>query len=299
MTQAKRIVILLLALSLLLSFVSCNKESPEETEESEVLSDTEEKTEAPTEKKTEKKTEKATVKPIDRPADKEPSGAFSLNIGSYNIANGREIGHDLTKLGEDIKNADLDVVGLQEVDQFVARSGDQDTMKILSESSGLPYYQFFKAIDHQGGEYGVGILSKYPILEYEHELLHSPDLEQRVLGHALIDVDGTQIDFFVTHLSYENAEVHAIQTEAVIEKISQYENFVLTGDFNTESFDSYAKAGFGTVNNDKYSVKTYQDQTIDNIIYAKDAWRFGIPIALANGHSDHNMLYATARFILK
>ena len=172
-------------------------------------------------------------------------------------------------------------------------------MKILSETSGLPYYQFFKAIDHQGGEYGLGILSRYPILEYESQQLHSPNLEQRVLGHALIDIEGTQVHFFVTHLSYEDAEVHAIQTEAVIEKISQYKNFVLTGDFNTQNFNPYyIENGFGALNNDKYSVKTYQDQTIDNIIYSKDTWRFGIPIALANGHSDHNMIYARARLIV-
>ncbi|MBE6592884.1 MAG: endonuclease/exonuclease/phosphatase family protein [Ruminococcaceae bacterium] len=292
MTQAKRIVVFLLALSLLLSFVSCNKESPEETEESEALSDTEEKTEAPTEKKTEKKTSK--------PTEKKQEYLFSLNFGSYNIANGRNVGHDLTKLGEDIKNADIDVVGLQEVDQFVARSGNQDTMKILSESSGLPYYRFFKAIDHQGGEYGVGILSRYPILEYESQQLHSPNLEQRVLGHALIDIDGTHVDFFVTHLSYENAEIHAIQTEAVIEKISQYENFVLTGDFNTESFDPYyIENRFGALNNGAYKVPTFANQSIDNIIYRRESWKFGKPLALVNGHSDHNMLYATARFILK
>lgn len=284
---------LLLCLSVIGSFVACNTAEEKETAvPTESEAHTEEPTETPTEKPTEKKTSK--------PTEKKQEYLFALNFGSYNIANGRDVGHDLTQLGADIKNAKLDIVGLQEVDQFVARSGNQDTMKILSESSGLPYYQFFKAIDHQGGEYGVGILSKYPILEYEHELLHSPDLEQRVLGHALIDVDGTQIDFFVTHLSYENAEVHAIQTAAVIEKISQYENFVLTGDFNTESFDPYyIENRFGALNNGAYKVPTYANQSIDNIIYRRESWKFGKPFALVNGHSDHNMLYTTAHFILK
>ena len=93
-----------------------------------------------------------------------PKSPITLNIGSYNIANGLNFKR-ITSIGTDIKNQNLDIVGVQEVDQFVDRTGRVDSMKMLSDASGLPYYAFFKAIDLQGGEYGVGILSKYPIAE--------------------------------------------------------------------------------------------------------------------------------------
>ena len=282
------ILICAIALSVL---ASCNLEQSENESEANTDESTETKevNDMETEKITEKKTEKKTQAP--------EKYAFTLNFGSYNIANGREVGHDLTLIGEDIKDKGLDIVGLQEVDQFVPRSKNQDSIKILSESSGLPYYCFFKAIDLSGGEYGLGVLSKYPIIEYESQELYSPNLEQRVLGHVLIDVDGTNVDFFVTHLSYEDAEIHAVQTKAVIEKITQYENFVLTGDFNTSSFEVYyVDNKLGAVNNGAYKVPTFENDTIDNVIYDKSAWKFDKPVSLINGHSDHNMLYVKAYF---
>ena len=47
----------------------------------------------------------------------------TLNIGSYNIANGREVDHNMMKLAKDLAGKKLDIVGLQEVDQFCNRSG--------------------------------------------------------------------------------------------------------------------------------------------------------------------------------
>ena len=55
---------------------------------------------------------------------------------------------------------------------FGVQYKNQDSIKILSESSGLPYYQFFKAIDLSGGEYGLGVLSRYPIVESESMQLY-------------------------------------------------------------------------------------------------------------------------------
>ena len=293
MKKARKFLTLILCFAVAGSLFSCNTQTEKETSaptESEALPETEEQTEAPTEKATKKQTEKK----------EEQKYLFSLKFGSYNIAAGRNVDLDFTVIGNDIKTQGLDIVGLQEVDQFTALSNNQDTMKILSESSGLPYSQFFKAIDYQGGEYGLAILSKYPILGYESEQLDSQGFEQRIWGHALIDVNGTHIDFFVTHLSYEDMALNALQTEALIEKVIQYENFVLTGDFNTSNFEAYyVDHKFGAVNNGAYKVPTFNSDTIDNIIYRREAWKFEKPLSLPNGHSDHNMIYATAHFIVK
>ena len=283
----------MLALSLLFSaFASCNSAESKPTDKP---------TDAPTDEPTEKPTEKPTAKPTEKPTEKVielpklPSG-LELKIGSYNIANGREVGHDLTILGNDIKEQGLDIVGIQEIDQFANRSGNQDTIKILSESSGLEYYTFFRAIHHDGGEYGLGILSRYPIVSTNRKLLDSKGKEQRIFCKAVIDIDGEQINFFVTHLSYEDMTLNAEQTATVIKELREVEgNFILTGDFNTSNFSAYERAGFGVANSGENRVPTFDDTVIDNIIYSKDLYEFSAPSNLPNGHSDHNMLFATAK----
>ena len=191
----------------------------------------------------------------------------------------------------------LDIVGLQEVDQFVNRSGKQDTMKILSETSGLEYYTFFKAINHDGGEYGLGILSRYPIVSTEKINLFSGSKEQRILGHAVIDIGETEIDFFVTHMSYESQTLWDRQLEEIVPVLKACDNFVLTGDFNTTNFVPFLNEldGAALLNSLGKDLPTFEDGTcIDNIIYSSDFWSFDYARTLPNGHSDHYLLFGIA-----
>ncbi len=239
--------------------------------------------------------------PVEPEAPTPTTEPITLNIGSYNIANGSHVKHDISKLGEDIKSKNLDIVGVQEVDQNVPRSGKINTMKLLSESSGLPYYKFFKAISLSGGSYGVGILSKYPITESTLHKLYSGDEEKRVLGHAVIDVNGVSVNFLVTHLSFESKELRDTQFAAIGEITAELDNFIVTGDFNTSDFLEYKPIkNSNMVNNGSYNINTFPSpnprSSIDNIVFSKYNWEFGSPAVLPNGHSDHCMLYAKGTF---
>ena len=87
--------------------------------------------------------------------------------------------------------------------------GGRNTLKILAEKAGYEYYYFCKAIDYQGGEYGTAIMSKYPIKSFEVIPLYGEDgIERRAMGHAVIDVNGTEIDYINTHLSYEKTRTN-------------------------------------------------------------------------------------------
>ncbi|MBE6639044.1 MAG: hypothetical protein E7616_06285 [Ruminococcaceae bacterium] len=234
-----------------------------------------------------------TVGPSKDDLDAEP---ITLKIGSYNIANGREVDHKMFMLAKDIVDHDLDIVGLQEVDQNCTRSGSIDTMKTLSEMTGYKYYAFFKAINLQGGEYGSAILSKYPILESESFPLNTRGKEARVLGRSAIDVNGTTVNFFVTHLSYEADDIRAEQFNYVNQVLSAHDRCILVGDFNISSLaEYYALDNVGMVNSEEFFVYTFPSKKtcIDNIIYSVDDFTFGEPSYLPNGNSDHNMIYAT------
>ena len=130
---------------------------------------------------------------------------LTLRFGSYNLMHCGLA--EISKLASNITDANLDIVGLQEIDQNTSRNGFKDTIKILSECSGYKYYAFFKAISVFGGEYGIGVLSKYPITQTQSILLESGTKEQRVLGRTEIEVNKKKINFFVTHLSFESKEV--------------------------------------------------------------------------------------------
>ena len=277
--------------------------------------DSSEPTDTPTESPSESKSDIPATPTDPEETDPEPTGTepeetapeeqkpepFTLKIGSFNIANGTNVRHSMKHLGEDIKAAGLDIVGLQEVDQFVPRSKNQDSIKLISEYSGLPYYAFFKAIDLNGGEYGVAILSRYPIIETFSQLLYSGTEEQRVAGCAKIDVNGTIINFLSTHLSYESKSLRTKQFAQLAEITANMDNFIITGDFNTNNFAEYAPIkNADMVNNTKYSIYTFPStgpsSSIDNIVYSTGNWTFENPEIVLNKHSDHCMLYAVGTF---
>ena len=197
-SSLKRIAIFALSALLLLSATSCDnvafielENNTEDTVQEDTVANTAQESTSTTEAQI---TTDETTAPIPN----------KLRFGSYNIKHGGDAGLDMSKLAKNIRAADLGIVGLQEVDQLTTRVNNINTMKRLSNHTGYDYYAFFKAIDFKGGEYGVGILSKYPILETERIELSSGKEEKRVLGRAKIDVNGLTVNFFVTHISFDH-----------------------------------------------------------------------------------------------
>lgn len=89
-------------------------------------------------------------------------GNDTLKIMSYNVCHcaphrGGVIHLDVT--AERIKDESPDVACLQELDVKTSRSHGIDQAEALADRTGM-YSTFGKAIDYQGGMYGVAILSK-------------------------------------------------------------------------------------------------------------------------------------------
>ena len=109
----------------LLSLLICSCTNAKEADIINTTSLTEDQTETETESQAENQTTN-------------PPRTVSVRIGTYKIANGRVVDHDMKKIAEDIIEADLDIVGIQEVDRFASRSKYIDTLKLLSEYSRKP-----------------------------------------------------------------------------------------------------------------------------------------------------------------
>ena len=219
-----------------------------------------------------------------------------IRVGSYNILHGAQVDLQMSIIANDIVSHNLDIVGLQEIDQKTDRVKKLDTMKALSEASGYPHYAFTRAIDFQGGEYGTGILSRYPIVSFEVIPLDSENYEQRALGHAVIEIHGKRVDFFNTHLSYENDEVRAKQFETLRDRTAGCKTFLLTGDFNTSDTNEFKViSNSSLVNRNTYSTFPESQSSIDNIVYSSDFTLADSGMGPA-GHSDHNMLWAELKW---
>lgn len=127
-----------------------------------------------------------------------------------------------------IKNANADVIALQELDSATKRNGGEDVLKILVEKTGL-FSVYGAAIDYQGGKYGVGILSKQKPLNWRTIPLPGKE-EQRVLLIA----EYKKYVIFCTHLSLTEAD--RLTSAAIINKESgKFKKPVyLLGDLNAE-----------------------------------------------------------------
>ncbi len=285
--KRKSIIILMLFALLCSLLASCDGGTPAETTapEAEVPA-----TDAPAETTAEATTEEITTA---APETTEEEVKMTLRIGSYNIKHAADAGLNLKTIAKVITDAKLDIVGVQEVDLRTKRSNGIDQPRMLADAAGMPYYVFVRGIDYQGGEYGTLILSKYPIISSEVIPLESWDKEGRSLGHAVIDVDGFQFDFFNTHLSYEDASLRKLQFFEVSEKTDLCKNFILTGDFNTANFTEFTVLGANLLNNAARWYPTFPggNSAIDNIVYT-DAFKEIASGTVTKSYSDHYMLWA-------
>lgn len=164
-----------------------------------------------------------------------------LKIMSYNI----HIGVPPTKPGttdidaivRTIESQDPDIVALQEVDVNTARTGKINEAAIIAGKLKMNFF-FAKAIDYGGGDYGVAILSKYPLSETTiHRLttIEGTKGEPRVMATAKITLkNGTEIRFASTHLDAGKNPINREKQIAEIVAISSSETLplIIAGDFN-------------------------------------------------------------------
>ncbi len=158
-----------------------------------------------------------------------------MKIMSYNIqghAAARREDH-LPKLAEVITAVNPDIVGLQEV-HCGTRVGPAHQGEALASLTGMQHW-FGRSCAMDGGEYGNAVLTRGTIRDARvHPLPGSG--EPRSVLQADIDVDGTGITFFVTHLAawgrlLRVARMHQVAELGDITARGTLPH-VLVGDFN-------------------------------------------------------------------
>lgn len=166
----------------------------------------------------------------------------SINVLTYNVHHGnpptREKGHiELNTIAETIRKTDPDLVALQELDSVTIRSGKIFQLEVLAEMLDMHYY-YGKAIDYEGGGYGVGILSKYPISEEKTiKLPNVPDFagETRVLALVKVTLpENKEVYFGSTHLDVTLEDNRVLQTSEIVTIAGKLKApVIIGGDFNS------------------------------------------------------------------
>ncbi|MFP4660616.1 MAG: endonuclease/exonuclease/phosphatase family protein [Halanaerobiales bacterium] len=163
----------------------------------------------------------------------------NIKLLTYNIRHGVGVDGrlDLDRIVEVIKYSGAEIIGLNEVDYLMRRSGFRNQVGYIAEKLGMNYA--FGASEKQiAGSYGNAILSRYPIVRVEnHELpsLVDKKMEKRALIKSKIKIsDDKSIYVLSTHLSLNCTErsKQIIWLEKFLSVFS--EPYILMGDFNTE-----------------------------------------------------------------
>jgi endonuclease/exonuclease/phosphatase family metal-dependent hydrolase len=165
-----------------------------------------------------------------------------LRVMTYNIHHcnppsaGTKI--DVEAVARVITKEKPDFVALQEVDVNTERSGKGlHQAKELARLTGMHYF-FSKAIDHQGGDYGVAILSRFPILDSMRLILPiDPAIggETRTIAAITVEVSNEKkIIFASTHLDLKEPN-RLTQSELIIKLFKESGlPVILGGDFNAQ-----------------------------------------------------------------
>ena len=235
--------------------------------------------------------------------------ADTLVVATYNIRHGRGMDGvvDLARTGRAIGALRADLVALQEVDRLVTRSGRVDEPAALGAQLGMSH-AFGAFMPYQGGEYGLAILSRFPIRR--QQALRLPDgNEPRVALLAEVELPSQRrvlvvnVHFdWVADDSLRYRQVESLAT--VLDTVSL--PVVLLGDFNDQpasrTLTRWA-ALFLTVPkpaSDRFTFSsTEPTQEIDHILLApRRAWTTDTARVVTDAlTSDHRAVVARVRLV--
>ncbi|WP_408010005.1 endonuclease/exonuclease/phosphatase family protein [Pseudalkalibacillus sp. A8] len=175
----------------------------------------------------------------------------NVRVMTYNIhaGAGSDGVYDTDQIANVIQESGAEIIGLQEVDvHWGARSNYDNIVKDLAEQLDMHY--FFAPIydfdplseDAPRRQFGVAVLSKYPILQAtNHEItrLSTQDANPEPrpspgFAEAIINVNGKIVPFYVTHLDYRgDPTVRMMQVDDMLNIFQEQSgDKILVGDMN-------------------------------------------------------------------
>jgi endonuclease/exonuclease/phosphatase family metal-dependent hydrolase len=164
--------------------------------------------------------------------------AATLRILAYNIhhAEGLDRRVDVERVARVIERVRPDLVALQEVDVNTYRSGGVNQLAEIARLTRM-HAEFGKAIDYEGGTYGVAVLSRWPILSSStHPLPNMDDREARIALTVRVRTfeHGPVVQFTSTHLDQGREPANRLAQSSKLNELLVHGSgpSILAGDMN-------------------------------------------------------------------
>lgn len=181
------------------------------------------------------------------PAALQKAGAVRMvSVMSYNIAHGRGMDGrvDLGRIAGVIRSSGADIIALQEVDShYSGRSGFLDQAACLAEMLDMSYSYGPNLVEppllpgQPARKYGNAVLSRFPIkyaVNHAYREVEKPpeDAEPRGVLETVIDLGGTYLSLFNTHLALHEEGLRSNIGELLEIADDTLFPAVIAGDFN-------------------------------------------------------------------
>jgi endonuclease/exonuclease/phosphatase family metal-dependent hydrolase len=154
-----------------------------------------------------------------------------VRVATWNIRAGRTA--PIEEIATEIRGMGADVIALQEVDVVARRTGWVDQPAALAEALGF-HYAFAASIKWSDGDYGLAVLSRWPIVDIQrHRLDGAEAAEPRIVLEVSVCADGRVLRLFNHH-----ADGRATSRERGLAVLRQIitpavgSGIVVLGDFN-------------------------------------------------------------------
>jgi len=223
--------------------------------------------------------------------------AYAYGKGSggseFHLQSKEEMENSIRTVGEIIKESEVDIVLMQEIDFDSHRSGNMDQLKILANITGLKYgayainwkagyipFPYWPPKSHFGKmNSGTAVLSKYPITINKVTLHPKPETNSWIYNqfylfrssqYVKIKFGEKTFGIINNHLEAYNAENREKQASALVEMADEFENSTavlafIGGDMNTVPIKAAKKHDFLGHPDDNYvGDKTFEILTSMN-----------------------------------
>jgi len=163
----------------------------------------------------------------------------TLRIAAYNVKHGLGMDSviDLERIAGVLRPLNADVITFQEIDNAVERTDGVDQAARLGELLGMSAH-FGDFMPYQGGEYGMAVLTRLPVLSVTNHRL--PDGDEPRTGlevQVAAGPDGVPVSIVGIHF-YRTPEERLAQADALSSFLDDREHpVVLIGDFNSQRGD--------------------------------------------------------------
>lgn len=216
---------------------------------------------------------------------------------------GQKVSYESAPFATFIMEHDPDFIMLQEIDYKTARNGFRDFTTELAAETGY-FSAFGRAIDYSQGEFGVAILSKYPIEKiYQTQLTGNPNEMKEKRTVLFVDVtlpeSKKRIRVAVTHLDHSTDAVRQSMVQQLNAAIGTSYPCILAGDFNAFPGETAIATGMGSwkrICNNLATFPAANPASKIDFIFAKpaDKWNVKLYRVLCNSAeiTDHCAMLA-------